>query len=199
MIAHLGIALATFIATNIDDLLLLSIYFAGGQFKPKSIVIGQYAGISILIAVSMIGWLAAKLVAPHWISLLGALPLYLGMRGLFALRRNEEEEQEGDMPTAKSRWQFLNITLVTIANGGDNIGVYTPLFATLPAYYVPFYVITWLALTGVWCVAGYMLVKHPKMKRLFSHHGKWILPVFLVLLGLWIMKDFVIWAMDTTS
>jgi cadmium resistance protein CadD (predicted permease) len=190
MIIHLGLAIATFGLTNIDDLLILSVYFASDRHKIRSVVAGQYLGIAALILISLSGTAAGHFFEIHWVSLLGLLPVLLGIRGL--IKRNEAEEE---LPLHKTKVQFLSVALVTIANGGDNIGVYAPLFATMKTSYVGFYIAIFLLLTGVWCFLGYWLVRHPLVSNIFSKHGKLILPFFLIALGLFILKDFIVWVL----
>jgi cadmium resistance protein CadD (predicted permease) len=193
MLKHFGLAIVTFIVTNIDDLLLLSLYFASSRYKTKSVVVGQYAGILFLVGVSMLGLLLGKILDPQFVSLLGLLPIYIGIKALFAFRKNDEDSKQGKSGQPKESFQFLSVALVTIANGGDNIGVYAPLFATTPIHFIYLYVLLFLALTGVWCVLGYWTVKHPTVKNLFSNYGRTILPIFLILLGLFILQDFISW------
>ncbi|MBA4144816.1 MAG: transporter [Cytophaga sp.] len=191
MMTHLGIALSTFMVTNIDDLLILSIYFASPDYKKQSIILGQYLGITSLIVISLTGLIIGNILEPHWVSLLGLLPFLLGIKDLLGLLKKDEADDE---PAAKrSQWPFLHVALVTIANGGDNIGVYAPLFAHVNKMQIPLYVITWLVLTACWCALAFAVVKHPRIKMLFARFGKLILPVFLILLGSWIMSDFITW------
>jgi cadmium resistance protein CadD (predicted permease) len=187
MITHLGIAIITFVVTNIDDLLLLSVYFASDSYKTRSIVIGQYTGIGILILISLSGMMVGQVVPEKWVHLLGFFPLFLGAKALLALIKGEQDN--GSEAQRKSSLQFLSVAFVTIANGGDNIGVYTPLFATVPHAYVLVYVLSFLLLTGVWCLFSYSLVSHELLRRLLARYGKIILPVFLIVLGVFILKD----------
>ena len=50
--ALLGLAIALFASTNLDDILLLVGFFADPTFRDRDIVIGQYAGIAALFGVS---------------------------------------------------------------------------------------------------------------------------------------------------
>lgn len=182
------IAIVTFLLTNIDDLLILSFYFANRAYKTKNIVIGQYAGIATLIIVSLSGLVLGELVPERWISLLGAFPIFLGIKELLSQIKSKSE---GDNETIQQRsnFQFANVAIVTIVNGGDNIGVYTPLFATAERQYIPLYIIIFFILTGLWCLLSYYLVSHPLVKTVFSRFGKGMLPFFLILLGLFILKN----------
>jgi cadmium resistance protein CadD (predicted permease) len=77
---------------------------------------------------------------------------------------------------------------VTIANGGDNLGVYIPLFAS-DVGMVPFYAGVFAALTAVWCLAGYLLVQNRLIGPQVRRFGHLALPFVLVALGLWILAD----------
>lgn len=188
MIPHIGLAIVTFLITNIDDLLILSVYFASPAYTRRNIVIGQFAGIITLILLSLAGMLIGNLVEDRWISLLGLLPIGLGIKDLLS----KDESDDDDVSKSKTHFQFLNIALVTIANGGDNIGVYVPLFANLERVEVSLYVVVFLAMTAVLCVIAYYFVNHPRVKKIFEKYGKIILPYFLILLGLFILKDFIL-------
>jgi cadmium resistance protein CadD (predicted permease) len=188
MIPHIGLAVVTFVITNIDDLLILSIYFAAPTYRGRNIVVGQFFGIITIILISLSGVVLGNFLSDRWISLLGVLPIIVGIKELLS----DEGEESEDVSVAASRFQFLNVALVTIANGGDNIGVYVPLFASLPdASYVSLYVICFLLLTGALCVLAFYLTNHPKIKHRAETWGHKILPYFLIGLGLYILKDFV--------
>ena len=188
MIPHIGLAVITFVITNIDDLLILSVYFAAPTYRGRNIVVGQFFGIITIILISLTGVVLGNFLSDRWISLLGILPIIVGVKELLS----DEGEESEDISVKQSNLQFLNVALVTIANGGDNIGVYIPLFASLPnPSYVSLYVIVFLFLTAVLCYFAYYLTNHPKIKHAAETWGHKILPHFLILLGLYILKDFV--------
>lgn len=186
MLTHIGLAIATFVITNIDDLLILSIYFANGRFKTRSIVAGQYTGIIVLVLVSLSGIILGEFLDKRWISLLGIFPIFLGIKDLVKSKHDENEDSD---QSTRTRFQFINVALVTIANGGDNIGVYTPLFANIDSGYVVLYIGIFMVLTAVWCLLGYWFVSHKTVKGAFAKYGKLVLPFFLIGLGLFILKE----------
>lgn len=189
MIPHIGLAVVTFVITNIDDLLILSVYFAAPTYRGRNIVVGQFFGIITIILISLSGVVLGNFLSDRWISLLGILPIIVGVKELLS----DEGEESEDISVRQSNLQFLNVALVTIANGGDNIGVYVPLFASLPnPSYVSLYVIIFLFLTAMLCYFAYYLTNHPKIKRLAETWGHKILPYFLILLGIYILKDFLL-------
>jgi cadmium resistance protein CadD (predicted permease) len=187
MIPHIGLAVVTFVITNIDDLLILSVYFAAPTYRGRNIVVGQFFGIITIILISLSGVVLGNFLSDRWISLLGILPIIVGVKDLLS----DEGEESEDVSVKASKFQFLNVALVTIANGGDNIGVYVPLFASLPdASYVSLYVVIFLFLTAVLCYLAYYLTNHPKIKHYAEVWGHKILPYFLILLGVYILRHF---------
>jgi cadmium resistance protein CadD (predicted permease) len=81
-------AIAVFVVTNIDDLIVLIALYGSRQVGRRQIIVGQSLGISALAAVSVIAALGLVVVPDRWIGLFGVIPLGLGVRGL--LHRNPE-------------------------------------------------------------------------------------------------------------
>jgi cadmium resistance protein CadD (predicted permease) len=48
----IGIGISAFVATNIDDIFVLMLFYANSKFKPFQIVLGQYLGIGLLVSIS---------------------------------------------------------------------------------------------------------------------------------------------------
>src|ERR1043165_5871099 len=103
---HVGLAIVTFVVTNIDDLLLLSLYFSTGRYHRWSIISGQYAGIMTLILISLSGVLAGKILADHLVSLLGLLPLSLGIRDI-CKKDDDENNDEANLQNPSRKFQLL--------------------------------------------------------------------------------------------
>jgi len=188
-----GLGAAAFIATDIDDMFVLMAFFATRRYSTPHIVFGQFLGIGALIAVSLIGSLIALVIPPSFIGLLGLLPIALGIKELLELRKGNED----DIGDAKPRFQsktaylsFLSVAMVTIANGGDNIGIYTPLFATNnDASQLVMFTSIFLALTAVWCGLAYYLVNHSILAGRIQRIGRLILPFVLIGLGIFILAE----------
>lgn len=83
------------------------------------------------MAVSLLGFAFSFLLPRPYIGLLGILPILLGLRSWFA---RDEGEPQVEVQTGDGVAGVLSVAAVTFANGADNIGIYTPLFAnsTLP-------------------------------------------------------------------
>jgi cadmium resistance protein CadD (predicted permease) len=60
--ALLGLAIALFASTNVDDLFVLVGFFADPKVRARDIVIGQYAGITVLFVVSVVASLLSLVI-----------------------------------------------------------------------------------------------------------------------------------------
>ncbi|WP_437932400.1 cadmium resistance transporter [Sorangium sp. So ce291] len=194
----LGVSAVVFLSTNIDDILLLTAFFSDPDFTPRQVVAGQFLGIAALVLASVACALLAVRVPDGWIGLLGLAPLALGLRGLWALRRGPgagEDEDAGDAGDADdqprgraARFRSLAVATVTVANGGDNLGVYIPLFSSSPGL-IPLHAAVFAVMTGALCALGHHLVNHPVLGSRIRRHGRVALPFVLIGLGLWILSD----------
>jgi cadmium resistance protein CadD (predicted permease) len=194
--SRIVVGIVAFAFTNLDDLFLLSAFFADPHLTRRSVVIGQFAGIGALTLASVAAALLAVAIPEGWIALLGGVPLVMGMSRLIDLRRDgarASDEREADRirateQLAERRLQspILGVAAVTLANGGDNLAAYVPLFASSPeaiAVYVPVFAV----MTACWCLAAYLLVDNRLAGRLVRPVAHVALPLVLIALGLYIL------------
>ena len=129
-----------FAATNVDDIVILSLFFAHLRHWRQALplLLGKTLGFSLLVLISLVGLLGQQLLAPPWPGLLGLVPIALGLwrwRQLQASTAEQEpvaELEAGAAPldaTTRPWAGLLTMAGLTLANGADNIGVYLPLFA----------------------------------------------------------------------
>ncbi len=98
----------------------------------------------------------------------------------------EQAEQGGPGP--------LEVAAVTFANGGDNIGVHVPVFATAGVGGTTVYAAMVLVLVAVWCFAGKFFATRPDPTRpviakALARRGHILLPLVLVTIGLLILIE----------
>ena len=133
--ALIGLAVVAFASTNIDDAFVLVGFFADKNFRWHDVVIGQYAGICALYTISVIAGLISLFIPPAYIGLLGLAPILIGIKKVYYLWRNRQTEEP--VVDTGGHGRRLAVAAVTLANGGDNIAVYTALFATRAGFEVP--------------------------------------------------------------
>jgi cadmium resistance transport/sequestration family protein len=182
-LSTIGTAVGVFAGTNIDDLVVLTALFLAartrGKPRPWHIVAGQYLGFAALVAISAVAAGGLVVVPDEWVGLLGLIPLALGIRGLW---------RAGDDSTPLASG-LLGVASVTIANGADNIGVYTPLFRTLGVGAALLTVAIFLVLMAAWCAAGAWLGSHRGVVDALEKVGHLLVPVVFIAIGVWIIVE----------
>ncbi|MGX6604241.1 cadmium resistance transporter [Micromonosporaceae bacterium Da 78-11] len=180
----MGNALAAagiFFGTNIDDLIVLTVLFLAARAAHRPgwrIWAGQYLGITVLVVVSLLAALGLTLIPDRWVPLLGLVPLGLGLRGLIGAVRGRDDDEP---PMAASG--VLTVAGLTIANGADNIAVYTPVFRTVGAADLVVLLIVFAVLVAVWCAVASWLGSHRRVIAVVGRYGRWLVPVVFVVIG----------------
>ncbi|MBW4536033.1 MAG: cadmium resistance transporter [Pleurocapsa minor HA4230-MV1] len=185
-----------FIATNIDDILILMLFFSqtNSSFRRQHIVVGQYLGFIALVIASLPGFFGGLIIPRAWIGLLGILPIALGIVSLVNNKEDEPEIQTVSDTAAKNLFviiapQTYKVAAVTFANGGDNIGIYVPLFASSNLAELAVICLTFLVLIGVWCYVAYRLTRHRAIAHILTKYGERIVPFVLIGLGIYILLE----------
>jgi cadmium resistance protein CadD (predicted permease) len=188
----LGIGTTAFVATNVDDLLILIAFFANRRFPLPQIVLGQYAGMGALLAISIVGSLIALIVPNNLIGLIGIFPIAIGIKELLELLKNGDNEESAKQLSPNrliAYVPFLTVAAVTFS-GGEEIGVYTSVFATYhEVSEIIIIVLVVMVLTGLWCAVAYHLVNHPLIASSIKRTGTVVLPFVLIGLGIYILAE----------
>ena len=189
----LGIAAVLFAWTNLDDLFVLLSFFSDPKFHARHVVIGQYVGIIVLYAVSVLASLLSIVIPPAYIGLLGLAPIFIGVRKLYSLWRgghaDKDERDDHAIANARASRNILAVAMATVANSGDNISVYTPLFATRSAVEVAAAGVVFAIMTALWCLLGHWLVHHPALGAPLRRYGHRTVPFILIGFGVLILYE----------
>jgi cadmium resistance protein CadD (predicted permease) len=178
-----------FASTNIDDVFVLIGFFADPKFRTRDIVLGQYAGIAALFSVSVAASLLSLVIPRIYVGLLGIVPILIGLKKLFDLyrKRDRTEEDLEQHSDAGGNGRTATVALVTMANGGDNIGIYTPSFAIRSANEIAVIALIFAVMTAIWCFLAHAMVNHPKLGSPIRRYGHRVTPFVLIGLGVLIL------------
>lgn len=198
-------AIAAFAATNIDDILILMFFFSqvNSSFRIHHIILGQYLGFMGLLLLSLPGFLGGLIIPKAWTGLLGLIPIYIGLQQILnpetqtpeipsiASGKRSQPKSSGLMSYFNSLLapQTYSVAAITLANGGDNIGIYVPFFASLSWFKLLVVITTFLSLVGVWCAIAYGLTRQPMIGKVLNRYGHKVVPFVLIGLGLLILWD----------
>ncbi|MCF2151119.1 cadmium resistance transporter [Desmonostoc muscorum LEGE 12446] len=186
----------TFIATNIDDIVILLLFFSqiNSTFRPRHIVTGQFLGFTVLLILSLSGLFGGLVLSKNWIGLLGLLPIAIGISSLVNREEDsleeispETEEYQGTTISNLLSPQIYSVAAVTVANGSDNISVYVPLFASSNLESFAVTIVIFFLLLGIWCYAAYKLTNQKIIVDVLTRYGNNLVPFVLIILGSFIV------------
>jgi cadmium resistance protein CadD (predicted permease) len=195
LLALVGLAGVLFISTNIDDVALIVAFLANPKFRTREVVAGQLAGIGLLYAASVAASRVSLALAPEHVAWLGLVPIAIGLKELAeAFRGGDDEERDATKVTARGESvgafaRAVVVTAVTIANGGDNLGVYIPVFAVRGMEDVAAIGVVFVVMTIALCAAGHWLVNHSAFSTGLRRYAGRSVPFVLIAIGVWILIE----------
>ena len=84
---------------------------------------------------------------------------------------------------------FWTITLITVASGGDNLGVYTPYFVSLDYREIFIAIVVFLIMIALSCLIGRRLAQIPFVAKTLRTYSRIIIPVVFITLGIFILFE----------
>lgn len=209
LVSAVTVGAATAMATTFDDNIYLAMFFSrtNRQFRPLHIVVGEFLGFSLLVGISLSGFLIGRLVDSAWLGLLGLLPISIGVNTLLARQGcGEPSPSPGGQAVGLSQQRpgedrlrpltllrvlrdrrTYQVSAVSIANGGNNIAIYIPLFASCSLPRLAVILMVCYAAIGLWCFNSWFLIRQPHTAVVMSRYIARIVPFVLIALGLSIL------------
>ncbi|MFZ4805068.1 MAG: cadmium resistance transporter [Synechococcus lacustris] len=208
--ATFQIAFGAGLASTFDDNIYLTGFFGevNRTFRPKHIIVGEILGFSVLILISLIGCALGLVIPSEYIGLLGVLPILIGIKNL---QEHINSPKESDQDKKRSRRKFAelkgfesrqlslaevlrdgqtyNVSLVTISNGGNNLSIYIPLFASLGFPRVGIVIAVMYAFIGTWLFLAFHLTRMPGIALVLNRYAGLFFPFVLMWLGFRILSD----------
>ena len=183
-------AIGLFLVTNIDDIIVLSLFFARGAGQrgtTAKIVVGQYLGFGGILLASLAVTLGAGLFLPdEAIPYFGLIPLLLGLYAAWQVWRNGDDDEH---TVANKPVSALTVAAVTFANGGDNIGVYVPVFLSVSTGALVAYCVVFLALVVVLVLTAKFVATRKPIAEVLERWEHILFPLVLIGLGLVILVE----------
>lgn len=205
MLTTLTTSLISFISTNIDDIFILTILFSqvGKNLSKKDIVLGQYLGVGLLVLFSILASHSLNRIQTEYLGLLGIIPIFLGIKSWLDFVKNKKRTAsiEKDSSANKAdltdetlltsglRPHFLNVTLLTLGNGSNNIGIYVPLFSRYSVIDLIITVLIFIIMIAIWCYFSFKLANLSFIEEELHRHQVFIIPVIFIGLGIYILID----------
>ena len=185
MVTGLLGAVGLFTATNIDDIIVLSLFFARGASQAGTtlrILAGQYLGFAGILAATILVTLGADAFLPtEAIPYFGLIPLTLGLWAAWQAWQGDD-----DAKVSGKNVSALIVAGVTFANGGDNIGVYVPVFLNVDTTVIIYCVVFLILVAGLVLLAKFVATR-PPIAEVLERWEHVLFPIVLIGLGIFIL------------
>lgn len=185
MIKTILTAFATYLATTIDDIFVVTMLYAGAKNRKekRNITAGEFAGLSATFLIGLAGAFAARLIPEKFIGLLGIIPIIVAVKFIIEAVKEKDDDDGIEVKSLS----VISVALISLSNGGDNIGVYIPVLAEygIPEIIISFAVL--LVYISLFCLLAYGIGRVPVIRKIVSRYKNILIPAVLIILGAYIL------------
>ena len=184
------VAAGAYIATNLDNLVLLVSLLGRYRGGKTQVIAGYFACVLLLTLMGF--WLAAAADrAPvQYLGFLGIVPIALGLAGIVQLFRNSNGTAgSGDKPISSGRSAFMATLLVQLSNGTDTVVTFGALFTDSAASLNLMIIVTLGSMAAIFVMLATYATEHPRLNEWLDRNGPRITPFILIVVGAYILAN----------
>ena len=184
------IAAGAFVATNLDNLMILVSLLARFRSRKLHVITGYFSAALIICLLGF--WIGAVAdEAPvQYLGLLGIVPIAIGSAELFRLFRSKSAEIDTEDEASESGHSAFIATLFTqLSNGADTVVTFGALFADSVASTNLMIIMTLVAMTVIFMFIAIHTTTHPKLGNWIERYGPRITPFILIAVGVYIITN----------
>lgn len=193
MLTTILTSIATFIATGIDEIIVLTIIFVEVKNAKdvKDVYIGQQISMIVLLLISLLAAFGFAHIPSEYVGLLGIIPLAEGIRILFDRNYEDDDYEEKDVLQRLKKYRSLivSIALIAIAGGAEELSIYIPYFASLDTTNLIVSVVIFNILVPVWCTVCRKISSLKHVQNTVEKYEKILVPVVFIGLGIWVLIE----------
>ncbi len=184
--AIVTLTLAGFVATNIDNLLLLVALLATSRSR-WPVLAGYGAATTTVLALCLVGAALGSLIRPDWVGFLGIVPVIMGLQLGWRGWRQRHTQQAS--PPAPARGAAGAAFLLTLSNSGDSIALFLPLLAETERESVMLLLALYLGLVLAWAWFARFVAARRLLAATLALHSRWLLPCVMIAAGGYVLLD----------
>jgi cadmium resistance protein CadD (predicted permease) len=183
LLTVLGISVATFIGTSIDNLVILALLRASGVPGSQANV-GFALGSAVVLMLSAAAIGIAELVPVRYLAWIGLLPLLLGLNGLRDLFLPGEPATASPVKSS-----VLPIAGLQIASSLDTLIAFAPLIAETVWPLWLGILAAFALMTLAWISLAGWIADRSTITRRLGRVGSVLRPIVLIAVGLYVLLD----------
>lgn len=184
------IAAGAYVATNLDNFVLLVSLLARYRHRTSNVVAGYFGCMLILGFVGFWIGRAANFAPVEYLGLLGLVPVSIGVAELIQWRRRGAKAPIDNEKFADGAQKVFTVTLISqLGNGVDTIVLFGVLFAdSMPSADI-LIIFTLAAMAVIFVLAGIYAVRHPALGKWVDRYAHRAMPFILILVGVYVLAN----------
>ncbi len=190
MIAIIPIAAGAYVATNLDNFILLVALLARYRNHTSYVVAAYLVCVLIFGFVGLWIGKVANIAPVEYLGLLGFVPISIGAVELIQLRRGKAKvtvaKKESDDGARKV---FMTTLSSQLGNGADTIVIFGVLFIdSMPSADI-LTILTLAAMAVIFVFVGIYAVRHPALCEWIDRYAYRVMPFVLIIVGVYIVAN----------
>ena len=190
VIAIVPIAAGAYVATNLDNFILLVSLLARYGKHTSGVVAGYFACMLILGFVGYWIGAAADNAPVEYLGLLGFVPISIGAVELYRMRRGKATTTVANVDMVNGVQKVFMATLLSqLGNGADTIVVFGVIFTDSMPYADILIILTMAAMAVIFVIVGIYAVRHPALSEWIDRYAYRAMPFVLIIVGIYILAN----------
>ena len=185
-----SVAAGAFVATNLDNLVLLVTFLTRFPRRSFNVIAGYLSGVLFIGFVAFWIGKAADYAPVEYLGLLGLVPISIGAIGIVKLfRRHADETVTAVSPTDGVKTAYVATLVTQLGNGADTIVTFGALFADSKPASDILICLTIAAMAAVFALVAIYAVRHPAVSGSIDRHAHRVTPFILLIVGAYILLN----------
>jgi len=176
----------SFVATNVDNIVLLVGWVTSRQISFGRMALGYAAAVTAVFLVSLFLEQVSSVIPVRYIGYLGLVPIVLGLQMLLSRHQQREGSATGSGP---SQLSIAAVATTLFSSSLDTILVFSSLLAdsnnTADAMMILGYGLT----AFLWLLFAGFLSRHAARLHKLSAAAQWLAPVVMIVVGSYILLN----------
>ena len=180
----------SFVATNVDNLLLLVVVMGAEPRKRAASALGFVTSTICVLSVAALGAVLGTNLDANLLGYLGLVPLLLGAYLLLKQWRAKapvQEPEDAFLASPGSGW--LTAFLLMFSNSGDSLAVFFPLLAESERDSLLLIIGVFLSMALLWTALAWSIADQPRLARRIEQVGEKLMPWMMMAVGIYILMD----------
>jgi len=186
-----GLVATSFVATNLDNLLLLVVLLGANAKRRSAVLLGYICSAIAVIFASALGVAVGSMVGAGLIGYLGIVPLLLGCHMLYKswTGGHAEHEEIELLSNGTEPRIWLSTFILLFSNSGDSVAVFLPLLAESGRSAILIIVCSYLTMALLWAGLSYTISGQRSLALRIEQRSEKIVPWIMIAVGIYILTD----------